>query len=690
MIEPQFDNAYFYFSEGICFAEVDGKKGLIDCTGQFIVVLPDTINWIYDFSKGKSTVKFNNGNMNIIDIHGNYLLAEDYPNIEWNNDGEEVYYYIKDNHGRWLIANSDIDFIGEPADSVGGFSAHLCPVKYNDKWGYINSSGILTIDTIYDSAYRFYKDGIAIAKKDGIDVYINLKGDSLFSVDKTITSFHCNRAAVVKDGMQCLIDNEGRIICPVKANSIYDFCDEDSLATVIQNGKAGKINVNGEEILSTQYETIDDFFNGLAIVSKNNKYGVINARGSKIIPAEYDELYNINIRVGKSYDFFIGFINNDVYYFDFNGTLIGKDMGIPTPVIPDNPTKDDFIRYFDTKLSALAPLEGVYYVTIKNYFEDRSNTNKFGLNDSKSKFYAIVKSPSDEEYWAYSTDGSNQHWVNKFVRIGDTEKYAIIKIDKNNDYSSEGSVTLENPNSFEFRLEQGHNYNYNFFVTYEFVRDYPPLAEIEKLQSAEWTGSGFAIANGYILTNYHVTSGAKNIWVRGINGELDNAYKAVVVASDKEHDLSIIRIVDKNYKNCGDIPYSIGKSMVDVGEEIYILGYPMVASMGYEIKLTEGIISSASGYQGDKSMYQISAAVQPGNSGGPVFNEDGVVIGVVCGKHANTENVNYAIKISCLYSLLNSSNLGIELSENVIREKKLSKKVKKVKNFVYLIECSSI
>ncbi len=163
----------------------------------------------------------------------------------------------------------------------------------------------------------------------------------------------------------------------------------------------------------------------------------------------------------------------------------------------------------------------------------------------------------------------------------------------------------------------------------------------------------------------------------------------MVVASDKDHDISIVRIIDKNFNGFGNVPYSIGKEIPDVGESIFILGYPQVDTMGNEVKVTEGVISASSGYKGDSSMYQISAAVQPGNSGGPLFDEKGSAIGIVCAKHSDAENVNYAIKISYLYSLINSSNLNIKLTNNRIKEKKLSKIVKKVKDYVYLIDCSS-
>lgn len=112
--------------------------------------------------------------------------------------------------------------------------------------------------------------------------------------------------------------------------------------------------------------------------------------------------------------------------------------------------------------------------------------------------------------------------------------------------------------------------------------------------------------------------------------------------------------------------------------------------MGKEVKLTDGIISSSTGYKGDEAMYQISAPIQPGNSGGPLFNEDGDVIGVVCAKHAEAENANYAIKISYLYSMLDASGCNLEMANNnSIHGKKLSSKVKKIKDFVYLIECTS-
>lgn len=686
-IEPQFDNAGLYFSNGVCFAELDGKKGLINSNGIFIVDLPDSVVWMHDFQNEVAIVRFASGSMNIIDVNGHFLLDRPYKCIVMNNDEDSLSFMILDWNDKWFVLDQNGEPIGEPCDSTIGFHHGLCPVKYNRKWGYINMEGKLVIDTIFDIAKGFSKCGLARVKKDNQEFFIDISGGIAISVNKALSGFECDRAAVEINDTLYLIDTTKRRICKFMADEMHGFKGEDSLATIVRNGKAIKIDISGNEILSTAYDNIGWFENGIAPVIKNGKLGIIDRQGKEIISLEYDDLFFPYIE-GQIRSI-IGTYNKDgVQYYDANGNLIGKDLGLPNVVVSSDHTKEEFVKYFDAKLADLSPLEGIYYVTIKSYYEDRRNAGKIGLNDSKSKFYAVVKDPIKEEYIAYVVDEEGKRWVNKFVRIGNTNNYAIVKVDKDNDYSSEGSMRLEDSNSFGFRLEQGHNNGYNFFVTYDFVRDYPSTSEIAKIQQAEWAGSGFAIADGYVVTNYHVTCGAKSIRVRGINGDMDKSYKAVVVAADKAHDLSIVRIVDKKFKTVGEIPYSIGKSVVDVGDDVFVLGFPMISSMGTDIKLTEGTISAASGYQGKDYMYQISAAIQPGNSGGPLFNEEGCVIGIVCGKHLDAEHTNYAIKISYLFSLINSSKLGITLVSN-LKKNKLSGDRKKIKDYVYLIECSA-
>ena len=126
------------------------------------------------------------------------------------------------------------------------------------------------------------------------------------------------------------------------------------------------------------------------------------------------------------------------------------------------------------------------------------------------------------------------------------------------------------------------------------------------------------------------------------------------------------------------------------GDPVFVLGYPLTSTMGDEIKLTTGIISSKTGFQGDVSLYQISAPIQPGNSGGPLFDKNGNLIGIVNAKHEGAENVGYAIKTSYLKNLIESSiSTSILPNNNRISRLPLTEKVKSLKNFVYFIKCSS-
>lgn len=226
--------------------------------------------------------------------------------------------------------------------------------------------------------------------------------------------------------------------------------------------------------------------------------------------------------------------------------------------------------------------------------------------------------------------------------------------------------------------------------TEEFIKLYPTnTTETVIGKSSKWSGSGFAIGRNYIVTNHHVIDGAKTISIKGINGNFDNQYTAEVIASDRNNDLALLKITDSRFTAFTNIPYAAKTTLSDVGEEIFVLGYPLTSTMGEEIKLTTGVISSRSGFQGDIASYQISAPVQPGNSGGPLFDSKGNLIGVVSAKHTQAENAGYAVKTSYLKILLDNAVGDMALpSNNQINNLPLTEKIKKVKNYVFLIDCS--
>lgn len=211
---------------------------------------------------------------------------------------------------------------------------------------------------------------------------------------------------------------------------------------------------------------------------------------------------------------------------------------------------------------------------------------------------------------------------------------------------------------------------------------------IDAPSASSWSGSGLEIMKGYVVTNYHVVEGANDIVVQRVVNNREEKFIAEVVAVDKVNDLAIIKIIDSQYYQYPQLPYAVKFQTSDVGESCYALGYPLISTMGTEIKLTTGVISSRSGYQGNVSTYQVSVPVQPGNSGGPLFNYRGELIGVINAKHTGAENASYAIKTTYVRNLIESfTNEDLLPTNNTIVTQDLPNQVKALKPFVYMIQC---
>lgn len=199
-------------------------------------------------------------------------------------------------------------------------------------------------------------------------------------------------------------------------------------------------------------------------------------------------------------------------------------------------------------------------------------------------------------------------------------------------------------------------------------------------------GTGFALPGGYIVTNFHVANAGKRITAVGVNGQRGVEYATDVVAVDKKNDLALLKIVDSRFTGYDSITYTIRREQAAVGEEIFVLGYPLTPSMGSEIKLTTGVISATTGFQDDPTLYQFSAPVQPGNSGGPMFDAQGNLVGVVCAKHVQAENASYAVKVPYLIALAETvKDVNLMPSKNLIGACSLAERVRRVRDFVFLL-----
>lgn len=212
--------------------------------------------------------------------------------------------------------------------------------------------------------------------------------------------------------------------------------------------------------------------------------------------------------------------------------------------------------------------------------------------------------------------------------------------------------------------------------------------------NSDWKGNGtgfFIDKNGYIATNYHVVEDATEIQIEFIRNGIKQLFPAKVIQSDKQNDISIIKITSSDFQSFLNLPFNFKTNISDVGSNVFALGYPLLSLMGNEIKFTDGKISSKTGIQGDITSYQISVPIQPGNSGGPLFDFDGNLVGITSSginrKLDITENVNYAIKSSYLKNLVDVLDYKLSLpSDSSISNMTLTEKIKKISDYVVLIK----
>ena len=222
---------------------------------------------------------------------------------------------------------------------------------------------------------------------------------------------------------------------------------------------------------------------------------------------------------------------------------------------------------------------------------------------------------------------------------------------------------------------------------------YPKFGKKNRQKTGEWAGNGSGVIiskSGYIVTNHHVIEDADDIEVEFIiDGEV-NKFNAEIVQSDKTNDLAIIKIFDMNFDGLDDLPYNFKTRSSDVGTKVYAYGYPMALSlMGKEIKITDGIISSKSGFDGDITTYQITAPIQGGNSGGPLFDEKGNFLGINSSglRKDIADNVGYSIKSSYVLNLIDVLPKSIELPSNTkLQSLPLTEQIKEISKYVVLVK----
>jgi serine protease Do len=215
------------------------------------------------------------------------------------------------------------------------------------------------------------------------------------------------------------------------------------------------------------------------------------------------------------------------------------------------------------------------------------------------------------------------------------------------------------------------------------------LNEIKQKQPADAKmktgGTGFLIdGKGYLVTNAHVVSNARAVVVQNDKGE---QFKAKILQIDAVSDLAFLKIEDEDFKPFAILPYSISKSGADLGEQIFTLGYPRD-----EIVYGEGYMSAKTGFEGDTLACQIAVAANPGNSGGPVLNKNGEVVGILSARQIQAQGVVFATKSKNIFRALDSlrtdsSYANIKMPSNTqLKGMERVQQIKKIQDCIFLVK----
>lgn len=335
---------------------------------------------------------------------------------------------------------------------------------------------------------------------------------------------------------------------------------------------------------------------------------------------------------------------------------------------------EDSIRMYLNKRN-ISPIEGIY----KNYTSDNGLLSLY-IVKYRHKYYGIVLSSKN---WIF--EKGDVLYEYEYISDG---VYDMVWLDSEDVNENIGGLA-----SYSQRILTMSSVN-NKMAEIKLLKTYPNDGErnTSKIISGDGfvlsaTGSGIMIADGIIATNYHVVEDAnKTEVVLNVNGE-QISYASRVLCVDKTNDLALLSIKDEKYKGITAVPFKIIPNVVDVGTSVFTMGYPMANVLGEELKVTDGIISSKSGFDGDIVTYQISAPIQPGNSGGALFDKKGNLVGITNAGVPGAENVGYAIKSSYLLNLIDSAPITIKVQIGLdTTEQELSNLVKKLTPCVVYIK----
>ncbi len=213
--------------------------------------------------------------------------------------------------------------------------------------------------------------------------------------------------------------------------------------------------------------------------------------------------------------------------------------------------------------------------------------------------------------------------------------------------------------------------------------------ELKKLLAVMNVGTAFVVAPGFIVTNKHVVGDDKQVLFMRQD---QTTFEGDLVLDDANNDLALFYVDPEKVKL---VPLPLADDRTGMGAQVFTIGFPHPSVLGISPKLTMGHINAERGFEDNPNTFQISVPLQSGNSGGPLVDMQGGVVGITSWK-LNAErmfkltgdvpqNVNYAVKVELIKNLLNSIPLKWKTRQKNQSAPSLESLVKSVQSSVFIV-----
>jgi S1-C subfamily serine protease len=392
-------------------------------------------------------------------------------------------------------------------------------------------------------------------------------------------------------------------------------------------------------------------------------------------------------------------------------------INVPTiwPTVYKN--ENDIRKYYDDNRDKLDPIEGIYTnresLTVDG--SPVSTENPYRIAIVNRKAFSLTDEPS-YEFIAIILESEYKEWtpgrIKAYIRLTAYQNmYECKWYMKEYNYEKKDFNIGKNGvvySKTEKTKADGYGIPHHGLLETYLIRIYP-LFDSRNLTNKKidekdtnilkGTGSGFVISkSGLIVTNYHVVIDGSKFEVAFPSKGLTRTAK--IKMKDMQNDIAILEIENFTATDIlnKEIPYSFAdNSTVKVGQDVFTLGFPLGDIMGTTPRVASGNINSLYGLQDDPRLYQINNAIQPGNSGGALFNKKGELVGIcVSGLNAKyfyenqgiiPQNMNFAIKGSYLKNLISMMPDGDEILKriNTVKQSSLEDQIEQLNPFIVQI-----